>query len=355
MNAKKFSGLLATVLLLVLPHHTAQAASITVDGTACTLADAITAANTDTAKGGCPAGSGTDTITLMKDVVLAAALPTITSVVTIEGQGHKIDGNGGNFSVLGSALGGNLTLNQATVSGGSNTSGLGGGIYAVNSATVTLNSCTVSGNTAVGGSGGGIYAYNSATVTLNNSTISRNAAINYGGGIYAEFATIMLNSCTISGNSASNGGGIYAGLAMVTLKSSLISGNTATSGNEVYNTITADSHNLFGHRGETNAQAFSGFTPGTSDVNATSDGSTPTVLAAILSPLANNGGPTQTHALPQGSPAIDLDTTCSTGLTTDQRGYTRPVGAGCDAGAFEFGAVAQHVNMTPVYQLLLKR
>lgn len=62
------------------------------DGTACTLADAITAANTDTAKGGCPAGSGADTITLQADAVLAAALPAITSAVTIEGGGHKIDG-----------------------------------------------------------------------------------------------------------------------------------------------------------------------------------------------------------------------------------------------------------------------
>ena len=42
-----------------------------------------------------------------------------------------------------------------------------------------------------------------------------------------------------------------------------------------------------------------------------------------------------THALVPGSPAIDIDATCSTGLSTDQRGELRPVGAGCDAGAFE--------------------
>jgi hypothetical protein len=51
--------------------------------------------------------------------------------------------------------------------------------------------------------------------------------------------------------------------------------------------------------------------------------------------LADNGGPTQTHALLAGSPAIDAaeDTVCP---ATDQRGVTRPQGAGCDVGSYEF-------------------
>jgi len=56
-------SLAGVVLALTLAHSPAQAAAITADGTTCTLVDAITAANTDTAKGGCPAGSGADTIT----------------------------------------------------------------------------------------------------------------------------------------------------------------------------------------------------------------------------------------------------------------------------------------------------
>jgi hypothetical protein len=83
------------------------------------------------------------------------------------------------------------------------------------------------------------------------------------------------------------------------------------------------------------------FVPSSTDVTATSDGTRPTELAAILSPLADNSGRTQTHALPEGSPAIDLDTACSNELITDQRGYPRPVGAGCDAGAYERGGVLQ--------------
>ena len=320
---------------LLLAASAAQAASITVDGSTCALADAITAANTDTASGGCPAGSGDDTITLKKDVVLAAALPNITSAVTIEADGHKIDGNGGSFSVLKiSTASGNLILNRAAVTGGAPMTG--GGIYADSFAAVTLNSSTVSGNVA--GAGGGISVRTSATVILNNSTVSDNAAI-AGGGIDARSsATVVLNSSTISGNSADFGGGIYMFAAAVTLHGSLISGNTAAApGKEVYSigTITADSSNLFGHSGESNAQAFSGFTPGVSDVNAASDGDAPAALSAILSPLAGNGGSTKTHALPSGSPAIDLDAACSAGLSTDQRGYSRPIGSGCDAGAVE--------------------
>ncbi|CAK8711733.1 MAG: hypothetical protein CDV28_11545 [Candidatus Electronema aureum] len=499
---------LAALLMAV---GTAQAATITVDiGGACTLADAITAANTDTATGGCVAGAGDDTITLETDITLAAALPTITSTVIIEGGYYFISGNNNSSvgTVLRVANSGNLILNQVIVTRGYNsTSGLGGGIYTSGgtvtlnnstvsensissssssaglsysegggiysySGTVTLNNSTVSGNSVSSSppssdfichsEGGGIYSYSgtvtlnnstvsgnsvsssvsssssflyyskgggiysSGTVTLNNSTVSGNSVsspvssssffIYYsgGGGIYSD-GTITLNDSTVSGNSASSsvssssfieyygggggiysggtmmmnhstvsvnyismsfsslsgvvsfsGGGIYSGGGAAILRSSLVSGNTAmlhgpdfaaSNSNEVQGTVTADGHNLFGHSGETSAQAFSSynFTPGSSDITATSDGTKPTALAAILSPLADNGGATKTHALPAGSPAIDLDTTCSTGLTIDQRGYPRPVGSGCDAGSFEYGSVrtVTGINMAPIYKLLL--
>ena len=51
-------------LLLALWQGPAWAATITVDGTTCTLAAAITAANTDAVSGGCAAGSGADTLEL---------------------------------------------------------------------------------------------------------------------------------------------------------------------------------------------------------------------------------------------------------------------------------------------------
>ena len=73
-------------------------------------------------------------------------------------------------------------------------------------------------------------------------------------------------------------------------------------------------------------------------------------LAQILRPLKNNGGPTQTHALVAGSPAIDAGNPggCRDNsgalLQTDQRGFPRNVDgnsdgtARCDIGAVEFGA-----------------
>ena len=96
--------------------------------------------------------------------------------------------------------------------------------------------------------------------------------------------------------------------------------------------MPADDPNLFGHSGQTNAQAFVGFTPGGLDITATSDGTTPTALTAILGPLANHGGDTFTHALITGSPAVDA---AGGGPNTDQRGVTRPQGAAFDIGAFE--------------------
>ena len=63
-------------------------------------------------------------------------------------------------------------------------------------------------------------------------------------------------------------------------------------------------------------------------------GSASEPIAPKLGPLADNGGPTRTHALLQGSPAIDAASTpdCP---TTDQRGVVRPQGAACDIGSYE--------------------
>ena len=193
---------------------------------------------------------------------------------------------------------------------------------------------------------------------------------------------------TVSGNSAGfGGGGMYADTSTITLVSCLISGNTASQGNEIYNdgsTVQQADFNLFGHSGESSGAAFVGFTPGDRDSNATADGTNTPLTSILDSTLADNGGPTQTHALPAASPAIGLDAKCFTNPTEDQRGYARPVLADCDAGAFEYndgdgdgiesgsdncpatpnpdqqdtdhdgiGDVCEPVPITPVYMLLL--
>jgi predicted outer membrane repeat protein len=208
----------------------ARAAGISVGG-GCTLADAITAANTDTATGGCTAGSGADTITLSGDVILTSVnnttsggngLPLITSTITIEGAGFTIarDPGAPDFRILYVEVSGNLTLNDTTVTGGVLVPYQGGGIYIKNGGTLTLTSSTISGNSAA--SGGGISSY--GTLTITSSTISgNNASYSRGGGLSSNGPTAISNS-TFSGNSAAGGGGISSQNTL-TLTSSTISGN----------------------------------------------------------------------------------------------------------------------------------
>ena len=220
---------------------------------------------------------------------------------------------------------GTVTLSNSTVSG--NTASAGGGI-ANSSGTVTLSNSTVSGNTA-SSDGAGIFNSH-GTLSLSNSTVSGNSASRDGAGIFNPFGTVTMSNSTVSGNSASrDGGGIANGSNTVNFKNTIIAGNTAGSGLDCSGTLTSQGHNLVG----ISTGCPSG---GTGDL---------TTADAKLDLLADNGGPTFTHALLVGSPAIDAGDpagcTDAAGnpLTTDQRGVTRPQGADCDIGAFEVGTV----------------
>jgi len=248
---------------------------------------------------------------------------------------------------------GSMTVIDSLIAGNSASSGSGGGLQNYDG-TLTITGSSITGNSA--DDGGGIWAYSGLT-TVTNSTISGNSA-NDGGGIYNYLGSTTVTNSTITGNSAGNeGGGIYGTYDSTTnLVRSIVSGNSATVGNEVYvysgmyyyGTVNADAHNVLGHSGLANATAFTNFTPGASDITATSDGNTPTALAAILdTTLADNGGPTETHNLVAGSPAIDLapDAGCAAAPTSavDQRGAPRPLDGDsspsaneCDAGAVEY-------------------
>jgi hypothetical protein len=176
-----------------------------------------------------------------------------------------------------------------------------------------LMDSTVSGNTA--GEGGGIY--NAGTFMLTNSTVSGNT----GGGIYND-GTLTLTNSTVSGNT---GSGIYNSDTLV-LRSSLVDG-------ECVGPIASSGHNIESP-GDT-----CGFDQPTDQVDVTAE-------QLNLGPLADNGGPTMTHALlttPTVSVAIDQITEedCVDAdeqpLTEDQRGEPRPETGGtmCDVGAFE--------------------
>lgn len=141
----------------------AQAATITADGSTCTLADAVTSANTDTATGGCAKGNGDDTIQLSADITLSASapLPLIHSNIAFDGQSHTIDGGGGRifFVNSGTVSFNNMTLTNATAQGGNGFYGGGGGMGAggalfVYGGTVAVSHVTFTNDTAAGGSGG---------------------------------------------------------------------------------------------------------------------------------------------------------------------------------------------------------
>ena len=236
------------------------------------------------------------------------------------------------------AYDGIASIDRSTISG--NTSGRsGGGVYSTyESAQLTITNSTVSGNHAA--TGGGVTV-NEAAASLTNSTISGNGAQDEGGGLFVDYGAATLTHVTVTDNESEDGsgGGIFArgdndGRGVVDLHHSVVSGNRAGVGAEIsaYGTdVNGNDHNVLGHAYVNVDQAFYGFEPGATDVNATY-GYAQTYLEDILEPLGDNGGPTLTHALPDGSPAIDL---APNGPAADQRNAARPYGGGYDAGAVE--------------------
>ena len=235
---------------------------------------------------------------------------------------------------LSNSSSGSATITNCTFSGNSAT-GVGGII--ANAGTMTLSNSTISGNMSL--EGGGIFTI-SATMTLSNSTISGNSATN-GGGISIAGGTLTISNSTISGNSATNlGGGILrTGSTIINARNTLIAGNTAPTGPDVRGALTSLGHNLIGNNSGATITLTTGDLIGTAAAP----------INPLLAPLANYGGPTQTHALLPGSPALNagnncvLTNTCASNnlgfnLTTDQRGagFNRQSGNAVDIGAFEF-------------------
>jgi len=275
--------------------------------------------------------------------------------LTLSGGGNTVHETIANRVIADTGTG-LLTVSGLTITGGQDD---GGGINT--SGSLTITNVQISGNSGVRG---GLLVHGSLTMT--NSTISGNTSSNAGGvgGAEADGSATVINS-TISGNSAPTGfGGITANT--VTLVYATITDNTGVStanvraatatfdsfgsvvasphlGPNCANTATSHGFNL-----EDDAAATCGFSTATADL---APGTNPNVGA-----LANNGGPTQTLLPQAGSPLIDAIPTAScqsdgaTGVTTDQRGVTRPQGPGCDIGAVEVAissAAAAPLVITP--------
>jgi predicted outer membrane repeat protein len=228
------------------------------------------------------------------------------------------------FSVTDTTFSNNYAGGNTTWAGG------GGGIYiCCANNTVTISGSTFSGNTAQG-YGGGLYnccgasaTHGASTVTITNSTFSGNTAATWsGGGIMAD-GPVILDSVTMSGNSSpvrvgGGGGGIYTDApGFSTLRNTIIA-NSTSGGNCAGDAVTSLGHNLS--------------SDSTCDFGATGDMNN---TNPNLGPLADNGGPTRTHALLYGSPAIDGGDPLEY-PPTDQRGVSRPLGLAPDIGAYEY-------------------
>jgi hypothetical protein len=305
--------LVGMALVLALGQRPGLAATIPV-GDTCTLVDALTAANTDTATGGCPAGSGADIIVLPggSTQTLTEGLPVVSSVVTIAGQGSTIvrDQGAPDFRLFAVSSTGDLALQETTVSGG-RASGDGGGV-ANYGGTVTVTNSTLSGNTAPY-TGGGIVNSSGGTVTVTDSTLSGNTArVFYGGGI-VNFSggTVTVTNSTLSGNTAHGQGPGYGGSGgglanfsggTVTVTHSTLSDNTASfDGGGLLNggTVTVTHSTLTG-----NVAAFGGGllnrSSGTVTVtNSTHAGNT----ASDGGGISNNGPLTVTNSTLAGNTA----------------------------------------------------
>jgi hypothetical protein len=218
-----------------------------------------------------------------------------------------------------------VTLWDCSLSG--NTAGQMGGAIYVGGGSLTLVRCTISGNTA-GSYGGGVEFVGSGGLLISNSTFSGNAAANgYGGGLGLALAggTAEVTNSTFTLNNAKFGGGIgvESGPVVIVSESTILAGNSAaTNGPDVYTlgTLGATTTLLGSAAGIT---------------TLVNDAVTLLLLGqpANLGPLADNGGPTFTHALLATSPAIGQGSNPD-GLATDQRGRPRVVG-NIDIGAFE--------------------
>lgn len=318
-----------------------------------------------------------------------------------DGLGGGLYNNGGTVTIVdstfsdNSAVGGKGGFGRSVRSGGTGGDGLGAGLFN-NKGTVTIVNSTFSGNSAVGGGGGGPGGeggkasggalFSTGLLFLVNSTLSGNSAeggsggdaagANYmpdnipgngghawGGAIYSTINDAWLSNCTLTGNKASGGtggwgrtittqnnvvlssspngapgdglGGAIYRPGAISMKSKLVISRSGKI--TIRNTLIADSSSGGNCEASIVSEGYNIDSDGTCGLSSSGDLSK---TDPKLGPLKNNGGPTFTHALLPGSPAIDAGNPAGcidhngAAIATDQRGRSRS--GRCDIGAFEF-------------------
>ncbi len=366
----RLAGVVVAVLLFALPG--VARASVTVnttsddndgvcDATNCSLREAI---NDPPPDGLIIVPAGTYTITSELDVdnnmtiqgagarttIIRPGPDVTTRVMFVEGglDGVNISGvtiTGGNVpgqqgAGINNQLGTELTISDSAIV--DNTGDAGGGIWS--QGTLTITRSLIARNHATGdetdANGGGVFIVSGSAVTvIENTTIARNTAtdssnVGLGGGIHTA-GNLDLNNVTIAENSAGDGtgakgGGLYENFGgdsrSVASVNTLVARNA---GGNCGGTLNDPVESTNGLSDELGAPTCNTLPPGP-----------PNLLVADtrLGPLGNNGGPTDTMALLEGSPGIDggAATRCP---ASDQRGTSRPQRVRCDIGAYEAAPV----------------
>jgi CSLREA domain-containing protein len=359
MRARTAVTILGTLTALLVAAAPAAARDINVTTQAdelgqnpqgCSLREAIESANADDAVGGCTAGAGTDIV----------RVPSGRYQLTRAGV--EDDNTNGDLDVTSELHIVNSGVRPAIIDGG----GLDRVVEHVSGANLTISGMTITGGGAAGIADGGGILNSTGNLLLFDSTLTGNVA-GVGGGGLANYANAAVTNVTISGNQAGDdGGGIYAaGSSFTSLRNVTVAKNRADSDADndgdgagfadltgtfnTYNTVIGDNTDGSPDAGSQNGDCYTGtgFVPrrtlienpdftvclipiASQDTNLTGD--------PKLGPLGNNGGPTATHPLLAGSPAIDSGNPpggpddC---WAFDQRRVRRTLGGRCDMGAYE--------------------
>lgn len=336
---------------------------------------------------------GSNVIVVPAGTIVLGSELLLQSNITVNGAGAGstiVSGSGaaGVFRFGNSGL--TVSMNDLTITNGAATAGAG--VYVTTGSTLNLTRAIVTNNNALTGvqQGGGIYV--GGTLNLTDSTVSNNSAGFVGGGVRVIFngTANIVNSAIVNNTvtgSAANGGGIVS-QGTLNILNSTISGNSAPLGGPGgiglyagsatvrFSTLTANTGKNAGTQlqytagvgnsldtsasivaGPVSGANCAGNFAGTSTGNNLDSANTCGFAAAgdlinsnpQLAALANNGGPTQTHALLAASPAINAGPTTGTIPATDQRGvgFARVQSGRADIGAYE-SAFAPPVLTAPV-------
>ena len=337
-------------------------------------------------------------------VVVGAAATVVVDGVTVTG-GRSLAGGGilvgGDLTLRNSMVtdnvvtGGNprggglatfgglasLTIENSTISNNVGEAiyyevGNGGGVSVID-AELVIRDSTITGNSVTttnldypeNHSFGGGIALRRSTLVMSDSVVSNNEVHGEGGGIRSLASTFDITNSTISGNLSWQGSAIFSlsigppqgtsSLKNVTIahnrfiplfmagwpsvrssgsleiESSIIAANHMSLGGFDINagSYTSLGHNLIGR--------IQGSIPSPGPTDLIGNSANP--IDPVLGPLQDNGGPTFTHALLPGSPAIDSGNPLSF-EPVDQRGVLRPRGSAPDIGAFELSVYADSCN-----------